>query len=129
MLPPQVKPEPAVQVKSLVQISPCLHCTSAVQVSAGMQAPLFESQIESLAQSAVEAQRSLGWQKPAALQVSVAPQEASDEQPQRPVARSQVKPEAHLRSPLQRFAAPFLHAGSAISAQSAATTSTARAPL
>ena len=75
------------QLKSVrLQTWPWEHWTSSVQVCEGMQEPLCESQIESEAQSAVEAQRSLGWQKPAALQVSVWAQAASEPQRQAPVA-------------------------------------------
>ena len=96
-----------------------------MQVSLAMQWPLFESQMvpAPAPQSAVDSQRSLGWQKPAALQLSPSAHDESLAQPQRPVAASQVKPGAHWVSPVQRFFWPPLQAGSPAVQTSAAARS------
>jgi hypothetical protein len=86
-----------------------------------MQTPLTVSQIDPSAQSAVESQRSRGWQKPAALHIEAAPQVASLWQRQAPVEGSQKNPLLHCVSLVQRFC-DFLQAAqrkSAISSRRA----------
>ena len=77
--------------------------TSDEQVPEGMQTPLTVSQIDPLAQSAVESQRRRGWQKPAELHISAGPQLESAAQRQAPVAGSQTNPALHCVSLEQRF--------------------------
>ena len=96
-----------------MQTSPALHWTSSEeQVPSGMQTPLTVSQMEPVAQSAVESQRRRGWQKPAGLHISAAAQLESPAQRQAPVSGSQAKPALHCTSLEQRSGCPFLQESS-----------------